>query len=300
MPLPPSALDKLIQAIPEIQNLTLIDGTGGFKAVYRAQVNGNDEALKLIQIPDYPGHSDPDALRQELITRVRREVSILGRCQSPTIVKLGSLPLREITVDAERYLVYTEELLNGDNLWKILNSGGAKPDLGELKQLFATLIKAITELWGLDGTIHRDIKPQNIIKLNEPARPFVLLDLGIAYVVNETGITLDPSHRAPMTYRYMAPEMGHPNFRDTFDFRTDIYTAGLTVFEYAAQQHPIADSKDDALRTMSRALRQLPKSLKDFRSDLPPQFCARIDQTLKKLPALRPNNLQTLLAEMEN
>jgi serine/threonine protein kinase len=300
MPVPLAALDQLMQAIPGVQALSLIDGTGGFKAVYKASVNGNDEALKLIQIPDYPGHPDPDALKQELISRVRREVSILERCKSPAIVKLGSLPLQEITVGTEHYLAYTEELLNGDNLWKILNSGVPKPDLAELKQLFATLIKAITELWTLDGTIHRDIKPQNIIKLNEQERPFVLLDLGIAYVVNETGITLDPSHRAPMTYRYMAPEMGHPNFRDTFDFRTDIYTAGLTVFEYAAQKHPIADSKDDTLRTVSRALRQLPKPLKDFRGDLPPEFCARIDQTLKKLPALRPNNLKTLLAEMEN
>jgi serine/threonine protein kinase len=300
MPAPAADLTQLMQAIPEVQGLSLIDDSGGFKAVYKAAINGRDEALKLIQIADYPGHPDADALREELIARVRREVSILSRCQSPSIVKLGSLALREVTVGSQRYLAYTEELLNGDNLWKILNSGAAKPDLIELKQLFASLLKAITELWTMDGTIHRDIKPQNIIKLNNPSRPFVLLDLGIAYVVNETGITLDPSHRAPMTFRYMAPEMGNPDFRDKFDFRTDIYTAGLTVFEYAAQKHPIANSRDDTLRTVSRALRQLPKPLKDFRPDLPPQFCARVDQTLKKLPALRPNNLRALLAEMEN
>jgi serine/threonine protein kinase len=138
------------------------------------------------------------------------------------------------------------------------------------------------------------------MKLSDPRRQFVLLDLGIAYSIQETALTANPGERMPLaTYRYLAPELMNPNFRDTIDYRSDLYTAAMTVFEYAAQRHPLAQDRDDMMRTISRALHQPAKPLGELRADLSTGFCQLIDQMLKKKPALRPANLNLLINRME-
>jgi len=295
----PPADDLIRQAFPQVASLSLLD-QGGFKAVYRVVIGGKTVAFKLIQIPLPAGTPDPDAFRHEMIGRVRREVAALGRCIGPGIVKLGSLPLTEAKIAAADYVAYSEEFLEGTDLWKLLNSGMAKPTEAELRLLFLTLLKAIQELWG-HGYIHRDIKPQNVMKHNNTLRQFVLLDLGIAYCVQETALTAFPGYRDPVaTFRYLAPELMNPNFRDTIDYRSDLYTAAMTVFEYGAQQHPLTENRDDRMKTISRALHQPPKQFAALRPDLSPAFCQTIDQMLKKKPALRPANLTLLINRMEN
>ena len=69
------------------------------------------------------------------------------------------------------------------------------------------LLRCVQELWR-HGYVHRDIKPHNVMRTGNPDRPFVLLDLGIAFAVNETSLTFRPGERMPVaTYRYLAPEM---------------------------------------------------------------------------------------------
>lgn len=294
----PPADDLIRQAFPQINSLAPLD-QGGFKAVYRIGIGGKEEAFKLIQIPSLAGSPDPDAFRHEMIGRVRREVSALGQCRGPEIVKLGSLPLTEAKIAGADYIAYSEEFLDGTDLWKLLISGMPKPPEAELRLLFIALLKAIRELWG-NGYIHRDIKPLNVMKLNNPLRQFVLLDLGIAYSVQETALTAFPDYREPVaTFRYLAPELMNPNFRETIDYRSDLYTAAMTVFEYGAQQHPLAQDRDDRMKTISRALHQPAKQLAALRPDLSVGFCQTVDQMLKKKPALRPANLNLLIKRME-
>jgi serine/threonine protein kinase len=295
---PPSDSD-LQRALPQIQNIVLLD-TGGFKAVYRVTLGGQREALKLIQIPTSDGSTDAEAFKREMIGRVRREVEALGRCAGQEIVKLGTLALTPLTINAVGYVAYSEEFLEGSDLWKLLISGAAKPTEQELRLLFVTLLKAIRDVWAL-GYVHRDIKPKNVMKLNKPARQFVLLDFGIAYSVQETSLTANPTGRMPLaTYRYLAPEMINPAFRETIDYRTDLYTTAMTVYEYGAQRHPLAQNRDDMMHTISRALHQPATPLTTHRPDLSPDFCQIVDQMLKKKPALRPANLNALIQRMES
>jgi serine/threonine protein kinase len=289
----------LQRALPQIQDIALLD-TGGFKAVYHVTMGGKLEALKLIQIPASDGSAEAETFKREMIGRVRREVEALGRCTGPEIVRLGSLALTPLTSNAVDYVAYSEEFLEGNDLWKLLTSATAKPTEQELRLLFGTLLKAIREVWAL-GYVHRDIKPKNVMKLINPARQFVLLDFGIAYSVQETGLTANPTGRMPLaTYRYLAPEMMNPAFRETIDYRTDLYTTAMTVYEYGAQRHPLAQNRDDMMRTISRALHQPAATLATYRPDLSPGFCQIVDQMLKKKPALRPANLNALIQRMES
>ena len=295
---PPSA-DQIRQSFPQITEAHFLK-QGGFKAVYRVAIGGQTEAFKLVNIPRLPQPELVEQFRAESLGRVKREVQVLGTCRSPTLVKLGSIAPVEVQVGGLDFVAYSEEFLVGEDLRKLIQ-GNARPSEAELCQLLTCLLRAIRELWLLPGRfIHRDIKPDNVMRLADTARPFVLLDLGIAFSVFDTPLTFDAQNRMPPgTFRYLAPEMLQLNFRETLDFRSDVYAAGLTVFEFAAGQHPLARSRDDLLTTLSRIAKETPKALKDFRPDLAPWFCQTVDRMLKKLPALRPANLDPLIARLE-
>lgn len=285
--------DESIKGVfKNIRDLSFI-ASGGYKGVYRGSINGIFEAIKLINIPDVPA-SDAEMIimRDELVKRVEREIKILKECESQSIVKLGTLSPCEQNIDGKSFIVYSEEYLEGDNLWTILrNPENPKPDETELKSLMSGLLEAIKELWQY-GIIHRDIKPCNVIKTKLKLRPFVLLDLGIAFSRADTPLT---HGWTPVTYRYFAPEMASPNFRDSLDYRADLYTTALTIYEYAAKSHPLAKEFEDMMITVSRAVNVMPPSLKVVRPDLSDDFCDLIDKLLNKVPALRPGNIALIM-----
>jgi len=275
----------------------LLRAKGGYKAVYKVSDDKKTEALKLIQIPPTSLVEENESLQKELMGRIKRELETLKKCACPELVKLGSLALVELKIDGQLYLAYSEEFLDGKNLWDLWRNDPTTPSEQELKILFGVLLRAIRKLWQ-NGYVHRDIKPSNIIKLNSRQRPFVLLDMGIAYSINDTALTAD-ARCIPATLRYIAPEMIRPNFRENIDYRSDLYTAALSVYEYGAKAHPFAIDAEDAIQTMSRALNDEPKPFVQVRPDISAEFCQLIDQMLKKTPALRPANLNSLIRQME-
>ena len=59
-------------------------------------------------------------------------------------------------------------------------------------------------------------------------------------------------------------------------------------------------NEDDLITTLSRIIKEPPKSLKEFRGDLSVSIVQIIDQMLKKIPALRPSNLNMLIKNIED
>jgi hypothetical protein len=69
------------------------------------------------------------------VARVQREVEILSRCKSPFMVKLASVALGEHQINGFTYSIYSEEYLDGPDLWAMIKSKGSKPDEAETKSL---------------------------------------------------------------------------------------------------------------------------------------------------------------------
>jgi len=262
-------LQDLLKA--KVDNLLYVD-QGGFKAVYKGYVQEKPEAIKAVYIPADINEED----RIELIGRVKREIEALDKCKSPEFVQLGSLPPESININGIDYIIYSEEFLDGENLRSKIRENH-KPDLSELIQLTVTFLKAIRLLKEND-LIHRDIKPDNAMKLKSNERPFVILDLGIAFKIHGTELTRDQRFR-PGTLPYMAPEMFNP--------------------EYASGVHPIKKRDDDDFTTMYRIIRSKPQPLSTLRPDFPSDFCKIVDQLIKKLPALRPASFEMLLKKIK-
>ncbi len=275
--------------------------TGGFKHVYKAEVNGKIEALKIFEIPDLSQHPDSEEVRKEIVGRALREINILNDCSSPEIVKLGSITTTDYEIGANRYIVYSEEFLEGKDLDNIIKEENITPGEDELKILFLSLVKAIQEIWNLKQWVHRDIKPANVMKTKDTKRPFVLLDLGIAYSARGTRLTFNPLNRMPIgTHRYMAPERLIPSQMHNIDYRSDFYSAAVSVFMYASGKHPLRIGiKEQYEHTFYKTLNELPTPLKDLRTDLSDDFCELVDNMMNKRPALRLSNFSLIINRLE-
>jgi serine/threonine protein kinase len=285
-------INLLKKELPDVQIVQEI-GAGGFKVVYKALIHGKPEALKLIQIPEDP---NDEGVKEENRKRIFREIGILKKCESPYLVKLGSVELTDLLLGGLGYVMYSEEYLPGASLRRLLQSG-YKPAFHELRSLAIALFNAVIELTARQY-IHRDIKPDNLIKTGMDDRPFVLLDFGIAFQIGGSNLTRD-TLRVPGTLHYIAPEMLEAGFRQNLDYRADLYSIGLTLYEYASGINPYAFRGDAAFNTLYRIKTTTPEPLFSKRPDLPQDFCRLVDDLMKKVPALRPANIGMMIKKME-
>ena len=223
--------------------------------------SGRAEALKLIEIPNDPEAEDIEAFRNEIFGRAKREIDALEKCAIPELVKLGALHPTRVPIGDRQFVAYSEEFLDGPSLSQIIRTArqtGTLPTEDELKLLMKAGLRVIQTLWK-HGYIHRDIKPLNVVRLANIERPFAVLDLGIAFSVVEPSLT--PA-AAPGTTLYMAPEMFAADYRQHVDFRSDLYSLAVTVYQYASHKHPILERSEYDYQTVSRLLRERAKPLR--------------------------------------
>jgi serine/threonine protein kinase len=285
------SINALQSARPDLSQVEFV-ASGGFKAVFKAMLRGQVEAVKVAYVPP---EAEEDTSREEIVARVKREIDALKLCRTNRLVSLGSIELQMITIAGHDYLLYSEEFLAGETL-RVRIRNGYQPSGEELVCLTRCLTEALDTIAQI-GHLHRDVKPGNVITTGDPARPFVLLDLGIAYKIHGTDLTARGG--PPGTLLYMAPELFRPDYKSMLDIRSDIYSVGVTIFEYASGMHPLARHDESEYTTVYRIVNQPPTRLAALRTDLPEAFCRMIDRCIKKLPALRYPNPRALLQELE-
>ena len=100
-------------------------------------------------------------------------------------------------------------------------------------QLFYPVLDALTYIHS-NQIVHMDIKPSNIIV--EDGRNIRLLDLGIAHVGKK--IDIDSSASLMGTPKYAAPEQFDVNINTSLKPETDIYAAGVTLYELLCGKNP--------------------------------------------------------------
>lgn len=82
---------------------------------------------------------------------------------------------------------------------------------------------------------HRDVKPGNIFQAEDGS--FALLDLGIAKVLSLDPLTATEAV-SPRTNRYAGPEQFASRGLVSIGARTDLFGAGIVLFETATRSHP--------------------------------------------------------------
>ncbi|MDP7572968.1 MAG: serine/threonine-protein kinase, partial [Myxococcota bacterium] len=240
-------------------------GTGGMGTVYRATdlKLGQVVALKIIH-----GHLLEGTTG---IERLRNEVSNTRELHHPGIVRvydLGSDEGREF---------FTMELVEGPTLREFLEERSEPLSLEEAKTVLLPLLDALTYAHG--QTVHRDVKPENVLlaggELSQPR----LVDFGIAKTIE--GETLTRTALALGTPHYMAPEQVETPLE--VDHRADLYSVGVMLYELVTGERP-------GLRS------PLPS---EVTSELPEALDHLVDQLFQPRPADRPESAAEVKAALE-
>jgi len=229
--------------IPGIKVLRLI-GEGGMSRVYLASRDADDEPL-VVKILRSEIVEDKKAL-----ARFMEEYSMVERIQSRHVARIYSHGMSE----GHAYLVM--EFFEGGDLNKRLAGRALRSD--EALKLFRDLMFALGDIHE-KSILHRDLKPQNLMFRNDGS--LAIVDFGIAKHIDSVDRT---AHGEIVgTPRYMSPEQVQGR---TLDLRTDIYSAGVLLFQMLTGKHMFDGETaiEVAMHHLNSAAPALPEHLAQY------------------------------------
>jgi len=240
-------------------------GRGGMGIVYR----GRDTRLKRpVAIKLLPPEL---AFRSEIRSRFLREAEMAAQLSHPHIVPIYSVDEREGLV----YFVMA--LVEGGNLGTLISSQGPVPP-GDARRILREVGDALAYAHSRN-TVHRDIKPDNILIDAATGRTMVT-DFGIARAVSEGSESkLTATGIAIGTPAYMSPEQSAGD-RD-IDGRTDLYALGIVAYQMLCGDLPFNAQSAPAL--LVKHLSEKPVPI-DQRASVPPDLARAVMLCLEKNP----------------
>lgn len=270
-------MDKLIGTVLDGRYIIReIIGTGGMSIVYRAEdvLEDRNVAVKV--------------LKEEFVSDLKFRRRFLN--ESRAIAMLSHENIVDV-VDVcfegpVQYIVM--EYIEGKTLKDYMAEKGV---LGVDEALgYTTQILRALEHAHERGIVHRDIKPQNIMLL-ENGR-IKVTDFGIAHVSSNETVTM--SEMAIGSVHYISPEQakGHAT-----DEKSDLYSTGVVLYEMVTGQLPF-----DSDTAVSVALMQVQQTAR-VPSEIVPTLPKAIDQivmkAMRKIPEERYQHASEMLADIE-
>ncbi len=250
-------------------------GSGGMAVVYRAMDNRLNRyvAVKIMR-PEL-------AMNEKFRQRFQTESRAIAKLNHPNIVGVFDVSHSE----SIEYIVM--EMLDGVNLKQYLRDNGP---LDVKKTLaFSTQIASALSHAHSNGIVHRDIKPQNIIVINDDT--VKVADFGIANLQSEVP---NVENEAIGSVHYISPEQakGLPA-----DERSDIYSLGIVMYEMLSGQLPFDgdDDRDIALKHLSA----VPTPLRDIIPSIPEQMAEIVMKAMNPSLDERYQSADALLADLE-
>lgn len=245
---------------------TLGEGAMGVVALARDVQLERDVAIKLIH-PDYMSTADA---RQRFL----HEARAMARVHHENVVEIFAFGEHGGTP----YIVM--EYVPGTTVDAWLRQRGALA-IDEAIGVLEQVCRGVTAIHNA-GTIHRDLKPTNV--LVGPAFRVAVTDLGLSRILDKP--LKDLGDTVSGTPAYMAPEIIRgdrvpPYMHD----RADVYSLGVMTFELLTGRLPFVS--DDAIVMMEKHLDETPPKPSDLRDEIPSSFDDVILAALAKAPAHR-------------
>jgi len=250
-------------------------GAGGMGTVYKARDTQLERfvALKLLH-KDLSSEANHDA-------QLQQEARIAASVNHPNVVQIFSLGMDH----GQFYVVM--ELIDHGSLDVLIESQGRMPE----HQVLDIAIQIARGLRAAHrkGLIHRDVKPANILFVDEQAAK--IGDFGLAAFA-----TQDPQSESVIwgTPPYVAPERlcNQPE-----DVRSDIYSLGATLFHAVAGKPPIDSSTNSATELCE--LKQHPAELRAIAPNVSALTARVFQRMIAPDPKQRFSFYDDVLAELD-
>ena len=250
-------------------------GQGGMGAVYKARDRELDRliALKVIR-PEL-------ATDASILQRFKQELILARNITHKNVVRIFDLG----EADGIRFI--SMEYVDGDDLRTLLRREGKfspKETIAVIEQVCRALDAAHSE-----GVIHRDLKPQNIMR--EKNGRVVVMDFGLARSLGESGMT--QTGAIVGTIEYMSPEQA---LGTTLDQRSDIFSGGLIFSELLTGKAPY--EADTAIASLMKRTREEARSASDVDASVPKPLSAIVSRCLEREPDNRYHSVVELLQQL--
>jgi predicted Ser/Thr protein kinase len=207
-------------------------GRGGMGAVYLAEQPGLGREVAIKELILSPA-ADPTALMRFL-----QEAQVMARTSHPNLVQVHDL----VQIDDANYIVL--EFVRGRSLRDMVNLGPVP-----LPQTFAVMHGVLQALdyAHKHAIVHRDMKPENVLLSDEGN--VKVADFGIARLTDDSGPggTATKTGTTVGTPQYMSPEQVASS---KVDGRSDLYSAGIMLYELVVGQPPFTASEADGPFTL--------------------------------------------------
>src|SRR5213079_704083 len=250
-------------------------GLGGMGTVYKARDTLLDRlvALKLLR-KDLVGDKDHTS-------RLREEARVAASVNHPNVIQVFSSG----TDHGQFYVVM--ELVDYGTLDDLIEKRNRLPE-EQVLQSGIQVAKGLRAAYR-KGLIHRDVKPANILFVDEHTAK--ISDFGLAGVATQR---LERDSVIWGTPQYVAPERLN---NETEDFRSDIYSLGATLFHAVAGKASIEGETNSAAALLE--LKQRPFDLQALAPDVSTATARVLQRMIAAEPARRFSSYDELVAELE-
>ena len=252
----------------EIINLV---GSGGMAEVYKAKCHRLNRYVAIKVLKEEFGN---DA---DFVKRFHTEAQAAAGLMHSNIVNVYDVG----EGDGLHYIVM--ELVEGITLKDYIRQKGCLSSSETI--VIATQIGLGLEAAHKNKTVHRDIKPQNII-ITDDGRVKVA-DFGIARASN--GNTITPT--AMGSVHYFSPEQARGGY---VDCRSDIYSLGISMFEMVTGRVPF-----DGENAVAVALKHIQEEL-EFTEEEKKNISDNLQQIIKKATNKKPEQRYDTMTSMLN
>ena len=252
-------------------------GVGGMAVVYRAYDTIDDRmvAIKILK-DEFAGNSD-------FLRRFRNESKAIAVLSHPNIVKVYDVSFG----DRIQYIVM--EYVDGITLKQYLDQQKETVPWKEALHFTVQILRALQHAHE-KGIVHRDIKPQNIMLLQDGT--IKVMDFGIArFARSETRTMTD---KAIGSVHYIAPEQARG---DVTDERADIYSVGVMLYEMLTGRLPF--EADNAVSVAIMQLQANPTLPRDINPDIPEGLQEITMKAMQKAPSQRYQSAAEMLQDIE-